>query len=168
METGTEIMLQRMKDYPEEFVADRVTLGMSKWERLIGEARDYLPKEDIEALDAGYRQARIDLYNERVLRTLAGESGNVEESYPTIKASKQYAGGFTDARALIGGGFAQAQVKQEGSFVGTLQDHAAQHQQMVLEREEQIQRDMQNAVRAQNSCGTGLGQNSTLGGWFSK
>ena len=168
METGTEILLQRMKDYPEEFVFDNST-GTSKWERIIGDARDYLPKEDIEALDAGYKQVRVDLFNERVLKKLAGEEP-ISETI-TYKAKERYAGGFTDARGLFGGAVAKA----EGTFVGTLQDHAAQHHKMVQEREEQIQKEMK--IRGmQNAMTTGSSypyevnpaQNAVAGGWWTK
>jgi hypothetical protein len=128
METGTEIILQRMKDCPEEFVADRAAIGMSKWERIIGEARDYLPKEDIEALDAGYKQMKIDLFNEKVLKTLAGEV-DVEQTI-TYKAKERYAGGFTDARGLFGGaavGFAP--VKAEGQMIN---EHLDAHRLAIL------------------------------------
>lgn len=96
METGTQIILQRMKDCPEEF-GDVGEMG--KWERIIRDAKDYLPQEDREALDVAYRQLRIDTYNERVLKTLAGES----EEFITYKTKERYAGGFTDSRALLGG-----------------------------------------------------------------
>jgi hypothetical protein len=108
METGTQIILQRMKDCPEEFAVDP-NMGISRWERIIGDARDYLPKEDIEALDAGYKQTRIDLYNERVLRTLAGE----DTPRVKMKVAERYATGMTDARGLFGGVVA----KQEGAMV---------------------------------------------------
>jgi hypothetical protein len=142
METGTEIILQRMKDCPEEFMGDN--MGISRWERIIGDARDYLPKDDIEALDAGYKQVRIDLYNERVLKKLAGED---DEIFKGRLVEKQYYGGAIASQ-------------------GTLQDHAAQHQQMMQERREmQIQQEVRDRA-AQNSSAyptAGL-QNSILGG----
>ena len=151
METGTEIILQRMKDCPEEF---RGTMA-HKWDRIMRDAKEYLPTEDVEALDAGIRKINIDLFNERVLTTLAGEEP-ISETI-TYKAKERYAGGFTDARGLFGGAVAKA----EGTFVGTLQDHAIQHQQMVQEREEQIQKEM----RARVAMGA---QNSIAGGWWTK
>ena len=142
MEIGTEIILQRMKDCPEEFMGDN--MGISRWERIIGDARDYLPKDDIEALDAGYKQVRIDLYNERVLKRLAGED---DEIFKGRLVEKQYYGGAIASQ-------------------GTLQDHAAQHQQMMQERREmQIQQEVRDRA-AQNSSAyptAGL-QNSILGG----
>ena len=138
METGTQILLQRMKDFPEEFANDGELFG--KWERTLTGYKDILPREDVEAIDAAYRQMRIDRFNERVLKTLAGEEPKEENL--VYKAKGRYAGGFTDARGLFGGAIAKA----EGQMVGTLQEHAAQHQRMVEEREAQIQKDMREMV----------------------
>lgn len=133
METGTQIILQRMKDNPEEFG----NVGeMGKWERIIRDAKDYLPQEDREALDVAYRQLRIDTYNERVLKTLAGES----EDMIRYKADERYTTGFN--RKL-----AEAVAKREGqSITATLPQHAAQHRKMVEEREVQIQQEMKARV----------------------
>jgi hypothetical protein len=137
METGTQIILQRMIDCPEEF---RGTM-ISKWDRILRDAKDFLPIEDVQAIDARLRQIQIDLFNERVLQTLAGEQPKEEE---TIKyeAKERYATGFSDPRA-----FANAPVKAEGQMVDY--DHATdsfKYRQMVEEREAQIQRDMRAKV----------------------
>ena len=71
MQTGTEILLARMKEYPEEFGTDG--LAGSRWTSLIHDAKAYLPDEDVRALEDGLRQMRIDRFNERVLARLAGE-----------------------------------------------------------------------------------------------
>jgi hypothetical protein len=94
MQVGTEILLARMKEYPDEFFTSS---NESRWARIIDESRQYLPKEDVEALDEGYRQMNIDRFNERVLARLAGEGKQPEETLK-YKATERYAGGFTDAR----------------------------------------------------------------------
>jgi hypothetical protein len=105
MQVGTEILLARMKEYPDEFI----TRGYdSRWGNLIDDAKHYLPKEDVEALDEGYRQLRIDQFNERVLARLAGEDQPQPEETMTIKASGRYANSITDSRALYGGPTQQA------------------------------------------------------------
>jgi hypothetical protein len=113
METGTQIILQRMIDCPEEFPSEGEYHG--KWTKIISEARNILPTEDVEALDTAHKQLLIDRYNERVLKTLAGETEAQENI--KYKAEGRYAGGFTDARALYGGAVA----KQEGAMI---QNHA--------------------------------------------
>jgi hypothetical protein len=113
MQVGTEIILQRMKDCPEEFVFEEGMI-LGKWEKALRGARDILPLEDVEALDAGYRQLRIDQFNERVLKTLSGEN-DVDREKPTatMKTSNRYAIGASDPRGMFG----QAQMKSEGQPV---------------------------------------------------
>jgi hypothetical protein len=136
METGTQIILQRMKDFPEEFANDGELFG--RWERALTGYKDILPREDVEAIDAAYKQMRIDRFNEKVLKALAGEEP--KEETIRYKTSGRYAGGFSDPRA-----FASAGAKAEGQMVGW-SEHAIKHQQMVEEREAQIQRDMRAKV----------------------
>jgi hypothetical protein len=93
MQVGTEILLARMQEYPEEFFTEEGGL-IGRWERIIRNARDYLPKEDVDALDEGYRQLRVDKFNEQVLARLAGEDKQPQpEETMTIKA--QLYGGST-------------------------------------------------------------------------
>jgi hypothetical protein len=119
METGTQIILQRMIDCPEEF---RGTM-ISKWDRILRDAKDFLPIEDVQAIDARLRQIQIDLFNERVLQTLAGEQPKEEETIK-YKAKERYATGFSDPRAMTG--FFATPVKQEGQAVG-YDDHIDAH-----------------------------------------
>jgi hypothetical protein len=117
METGTQIILQRMIDCPEEFPSEGEYHG--KWGKIIQDARNYLPKEDIESLDAGYKQLLIDRFNERVLKTLAGE----QEETIRYKAKERFSGGFSDPRA-----FASAVAKGEGQMID---DHLDAHRQAI-------------------------------------
>lgn len=71
MQVGTEILLARMKEYPDEFFTGNY--GGGRWTGILDDARQYLPKEDVEALDEGHRQMQVDRFNERVLARLAGE-----------------------------------------------------------------------------------------------
>lgn len=95
MQVGTEILLARMKEYPDEFFHGNYE---SRWMSIIDDSRKYLPKEDVEALDEGYRQMNIDRFNERVLARLAGEDKQPEETM-TIKASGRYTTGWVDPRS---------------------------------------------------------------------
>jgi len=105
MQVGTEILLARMKENPDEFFSGGYK---SRWGGIVDDARQYLPKEDVEALDEGYRQMQIDRFNERVLARLAGEDDKQPEETMTIKASGRYANSVTDTRALYGGPTQQA------------------------------------------------------------
>jgi len=105
MEMGTEILLARMKEHPEEFVNDNSVRRLDglRWDSVLRDAREHLPEEDVKALEAGMKQLYIDRFNERVLKVLAGESEPEQpEGTITYKAQGRYATGTTDVRGLFG------------------------------------------------------------------
>lgn len=114
MQTGTQILVERMKTHPEEFIEGHI----SKWGRVMALANDCLPDEDKAALKEAWTQAKIDRFNEQVLKTLAGEDQSEVEETIKYKAAQRYSTGFTDPRGLFG----QAQIKGEGGVIGY--DHA--------------------------------------------
>jgi hypothetical protein len=147
MEMGTEILLARMKEYPGEFVnQEDKALGYDglRWDRVMRDARDYLPKEDVEALDAGMKQLYVDRFNERVLKTLAGESEPEQtEGTITYKAQGRYTTGMTNALA----------------------DAHLEHNKQMVERQRQMMNAAQNS--AQNAVGNGANGMSLFGSLFS-
>lgn len=152
MEMGTEILLARMKDHPEEFVnVENRALGYDglRWDRVLRDAREHLPKEDVDALDAGMRQLYVDRFNERVLKTLAGESE--QEETVKYKASGRYAAGATDPRVLFG----SATVKAEGSQVDAHREYMNEmaRQQNLMNQMEMDQARTRNS--AQNMANIG-------------
>ena len=118
METGTQILIDRMKSHPEEFGEGYI----SKWGRVWAYAMEHLPDEDKQALKEANRLMRVEKFNEMVMTTLAGEP---EEETFTVKADERYAMGWTDPRTtLISGSngtepsaFGAVPVKQEGAQV---------------------------------------------------
>ena len=119
METGTQILIDRMKSHPEEF---GVSSGISKWGRVWAYAMEHLPDEDKQALKEANRLMRIERFNEMVMTTLAGEP---EEETLIVKADGRYAMGWHDPRTtLISGSngtepsaFGAVPVKAEGQAV---------------------------------------------------
>ena len=75
MNTGIQILIERMKTNPEEFTTPRVTVS-DKWESLLKDYWKHLPEED----KAAYQQARDaimqDEFTEMVMKKLAGEELN--------------------------------------------------------------------------------------------
>lgn len=67
MLTGLEILLERMKTNPEEFVEG----GFSKWSRVIDAGWSVLTEDEREALQAGMNEAKRDHFNGEVMRVLA-------------------------------------------------------------------------------------------------
>lgn len=114
METGTQILIERMKTHPEEFAEGRI----SKWGRIVA-MTDCLPEEDKQALKEAHNRAKIEHFNGEVLATLAGEREPLGSAENTIRysAKDRYATGWTEPSAL-----GQAIPKGEGQMVGI--DHA--------------------------------------------
>jgi hypothetical protein len=65
---GMDILLERMKTYPEEFVESR------KWHDIIGRVIDVLDEDELKTLEAAARQAQRDWFKGAVLKTLAGQN----------------------------------------------------------------------------------------------
>jgi hypothetical protein len=65
---GMDILLERMKMYPEEFVESR------KWHDIIGRVIDVLEEDELTTLAAAARQAQRDWFKGAVLKTLAGQN----------------------------------------------------------------------------------------------
>lgn len=69
MLAGVEILLERMKTNPEEFVEG----GYSKWSRVIDTSWAILTEEERTALQAGLGEAKREHFNGEVMRVLAGD-----------------------------------------------------------------------------------------------
>ena len=67
MLTGVEILLERMKTNPEEFIEG----GFSKWSRVIDRAWEVLNEEERTALQDGTRLAKREHFNGEVMKVLA-------------------------------------------------------------------------------------------------
>lgn len=104
MQTGTQILIERMKTHPEEFVE-----GLrSKWAQAFALAEDCLPDEDKLAIREAFNQAKIERFNGEVLKTLAGEQELAQVGTIKYQAKERYATGWTDPRA-----FGQAPIKED-------------------------------------------------------
>jgi len=67
MLTGVEILLERMKTNPEEFIEGE----MSKWARVMNTAWAILAEDERDALQAGINEAKREHFNGEVMRVLA-------------------------------------------------------------------------------------------------
>jgi hypothetical protein len=67
MLTGVEILLERMKTNPEEFVEG----GYSKWTRVLDAGWAIMTDDEREALQAGMIEAKRDHFNGEVMRVLS-------------------------------------------------------------------------------------------------
>ena len=67
MLTGVEILLERMKTNPEEFIEG----GYSKWSRVLDAGFAVMTEDEREALQAGMNEAKRDHFNGEVMKVLA-------------------------------------------------------------------------------------------------
>jgi len=107
MLTGVEILLERMKTNPEEFIEG----GYSKWARVISGGWDIFTAEEQKALQDGVNNAKREHFNGEVMRVLAGHvdsqevmridlSGNLGVG-TSIAMDKQYTTGWSDPRNML-------------------------------------------------------------------
>lgn len=106
MLSGLEIVLERIKEYPEE---------MYKWSDLLGEYIQYFNEEEIQAWRAVQTQMGRERFNEKVLKRLSGEDTDVQKQVTGFQnevarmvASKQHNAmkqsmmGYSDPQLLYG------------------------------------------------------------------
>jgi len=99
MLTGLEILIARMKDHPDEFLMQR------KWDELIEHYGEYFTDEELNAYRAARSEMMRDLFNEAVLKRLAGEEDD-GKSQPNIRrysaSQLKQAFGMADPQAMYG------------------------------------------------------------------
>ena len=76
MLTGVEILLERMKTNPEEFIEG----GYSKWSRVIDGSWAILSEDERDALQAGINEAKREHFNGEVMRVLAQGHDEIENN----------------------------------------------------------------------------------------
>jgi len=152
MEIGTEILLKRIQDCPEEFAGHDIH-GLGRWTRVLHAAKECLPKEELDAIkkamDESKRQYLLDKFNEQVLKTLAGEDTDKElEAYfattanfpftnGVITNSQQYGHGWTDPRGVLSQG-GMLNSAQNSSIDPRVQREMAQQQYNGIQKAEKF------------------------------
>ena len=103
MLAGVEILLERMKTNPEEFIEGE----MSKWARVMNTAWAILAEDERDALQAGINEAKREHFNGEVMKVLAqGHDDGVtidmgERIYEATKGKRLMQGGFSTTSAII-------------------------------------------------------------------
>ena len=145
MLTGLEILIARMKDHPEEFVKQ------CKWDTLIEDFRDNFTLDEWEAYKAARNEMMRDLFNEAVLKRLAGEEDDEGQTRPSTATGRQ-AFGTTDPRAMYG------QLTSTPTFAEKIANSAMQQQAYNATMDAARQAAQRNAALQQHGT-----QNSGLG-----
>ena len=118
MLTGVEILLERMKTNPEEFVDG----GYSKWSRVMGIGWDIFTEEERTAIQDAHTQAKRDHFSGEVMKVLAqGHDDPVTmnaDMEDRIYKGKRLMQGYSDPRKILApqNMIAQAQSILEDEF----------------------------------------------------
>ena len=96
MLTGLEILIARMKDHPDEFTKHY------KWDELIEHFGEHFTEEELNAYKTARSEMMRDLFNEAVLKRLAGEESPPPPSTAKYQAQERYSHGWTDPQGLFG------------------------------------------------------------------
>lgn len=113
MLAGVEILLERMKTNPEEFIEG----GYSKWTRVLDAGWAVMTTEEQKALQDGMNEAKRDHFNGEVMKVLTqGHDDGVtidmgERIYEATKGKRLMQGGFSTPSAIITPQSMVAQVK---------------------------------------------------------
>ena len=160
MEIGTEILLKRIQDCPEEF-ADHDIHGIGRWTRVLHAAKECLPKEEIDAIKKAMDEARkqhlLDRFNEQVLKTLAGETdtesdrqaymttGAISSTFTngvinnqSIANSQLYGQGWTDPRGALSQGGMLSSSGNASMLMGQSKQEMAQQQYNAIQKAEEF------------------------------
>ena len=101
MLTGLEILLERMKTNPEEFVEG----GYSKWSRVLDTGWNVMTEEERQALQAGMHEAKRDHFNGEVMRVLSqGHDDHLltmELGERVYNNKRLMQGGYSDPRSIL-------------------------------------------------------------------
>ena len=89
MLSGLEIILDRMKSHPEEFVTFDGTITNGRWAHILNASKGWATEEEQRLIDDAYIEARRELVNQEALRTLAGEPSVVLSESPLYFNSKE-------------------------------------------------------------------------------
>lgn len=127
MLSGVKIILERMKTHPEDFVygEDR----KHRWMRLVDHAISdkILTQEEHEALQAGLRECRREMFNGKVMKVLANEDNQEEERVELASEMPTY---MTQPIATLQGGvtpLSSAQIAN-GAYMNPAQNITASNQ----------------------------------------
>ena len=81
MIAGMDIVFERMKQHPEEFVES------TKWHGILGKVIEVLDDDETEALRDAARQAQRDWFQGAVMAVLAGEKNTITSRDYLVKSA---------------------------------------------------------------------------------
>jgi hypothetical protein len=148
MNEGVQILLERMKTHPEEFVAE-AQYGISKWSQAIQHFQEYLSKEDKEALDVAWKQTISDEMQRRFTQAVMEELIDPKSQTPSDIELK---------RGMLSGGQTQGQLWAQSQLqqAQATQAHIQLHQQQLAIQAQAAQQQPGSFTNMVGSAGQGL------------
>lgn len=131
MNEGVQILLERMKTHPEEFVAE-ANYGVSKWGQVTAPLQEYLSKEDREALNVAWKQTVDEEMQRRFTQAIMEELID-PKSETVVPVSVMPSGGQTHAQSMA---IQQAYLAQQAQAT---QAHIQLHQQQLAAQSQAMQ-----------------------------
>ena len=107
MNKGIEILLERMKSNPEEFISE-ANYGESKWSAMVSYFKGFLDEEEVKTLMDAWQENTKKVMQERFTQQVMKELLDPkEESNPYLASSATRLGGATlgQSTGLTNGGF---------------------------------------------------------------
>lgn len=153
MLTGIEILLDRMKTNPEEFLTEKGSVPYEgemfggKWSDLLEYAWRVADKEERDALEAARKELYRDDFTERVFKRLAGEETKQETM--KIKATERYNQSWADPRGMLGAGVLNTNTKAYADNGLTIEEY--ERQQRAARYNEVFNRAIQDEQMRQSN-----------------
>ena len=128
MNEGVQILIERMKTHPEEFVPE-YDGGVTKWGNAIGQYRTYLTAEDNKALDDAWKETVVIAMQEKFTQRVMEELVDPKSQTPSDIELKRgmLSGGQTHAQQMA---IQQAYLAQQQQAT---QAHIQLHQQQLAQ-----------------------------------
>ena len=115
MNEGVQILIERMKTHPEEFVPE-YDGGVTKWGNAIGQYRTYLTAEDNKALDDAWKETVVIAMQEKFTQRVMEELVDPKSQTPSDIELKRgmLSGGQTHAQQMA---IQQAYIAQQQAAI---------------------------------------------------
>jgi hypothetical protein len=140
MHDVVEMLLNRMKDYPEDFVTepDRYDIKPNKWQKALTMVQGVTSPQEREALDIRLEEAQRAVYMGAALKTILSDES--EDDGVKLRAN---------AHPTNTIGFGQAPIKTEGGLIGYENTDQYLKRRMHIElQKKQSEHALQNQIAA--------------------
>lgn len=130
MHDVVEMLLNRMKDYPEDFVLEpnSYQIHQTKWQKALSMVQGVAAPHEKEALDIRLQEAQRVIYMGAALKTMMSDEVEEKEDdkpYMTMKSSNRYAFGISTPTEGVTSMMTQLETKQKAMEAQMQRQYAA-------------------------------------------